>query len=128
MITQSLNKPKQITVEIIGDKAIVSITENVKSYKNEDGKTVYEYDLYQFPNVRYHDNLEKNVANNIGQWLSKARAEPIKEITIDDRLKALETELQLQKQKVEYIESVDAVKLSLAKQAIDVTEKEISKK
>ncbi len=44
--------------------------------------------------------------------------------TLEERIKALETELQLQKQKVEYIESVEAVKLSLTNEMTDLMETE----
>jgi hypothetical protein len=71
------------------------------------------------------------------EWVESATKEYIdslkvvvQEITMEQRVKALETELQLQKQKVELIENVDVVKLSLedSKYTTEIITEEIKTK
>lgn len=84
MKAYSDNAPKPITIDVIGDIAHVSLTENV--VETEAG---FEHDYY-LVKVQNRDSLMSDIESNLEVWLERAKLANASKPSIEERLSALE--------------------------------------
>jgi len=77
MRAESTVKPPlslKFTIEETGNgKCNVHLYENIEETTNEEGDTIYSYDVYTLENVPYHENLKTNIKNKKAAWLERAK-------------------------------------------------------
>ena len=60
-------------IENIRDgKCTVLFFDNIEETEDEEGNTVYQYDLYVLDKVNYRVNLQETIENNYDEWLNMA--------------------------------------------------------
>lgn len=78
MRAESTIKPPvslKFAIEKTGNcKCNVHFFENVEEHTNEDGDTIYTYDVYILKGIPYHDNLKNNIETQKSKWLEIAKA------------------------------------------------------
>ena len=93
MKTQSTVRPEQFTINDLGKKKEIKLCENIVETQNEDGETIYEYDM-KLETIGKDDNL-------IGAFIHL-------KYNYDDEISLLNKGL-LDNQDVEYIKYRDYV-------------------
>lgn len=84
MRTESTVKPPEelFLIEMTdGGKCNVHLYESVGEKETEGGDTLYEYGLYILHDIRFHESLGKNIAENTEAWLEKAKEKAEAEYT-----------------------------------------------
>ena len=88
MKTESNIAPKKITVERYEGKADIILTENIVEIIRKE-QIVYQYDSYR-RSVTDRENLETLVSENFNQWFAFVKNEPVKSLTVNERVGSLE--------------------------------------
>ncbi len=88
MKTVSTTMPQSpYEVELNGDFVDVLIFENVESSQNDDGDTVYKYDLYRIPGLKNRPALINAIERDIDGWANMAREMEYKKLADAIRIK-----------------------------------------
>ena len=66
-------KPRLFEVDKVGDKAIISLFNNIREVETQEDEVgiMYEYDYYSVE-VPYREGLELDVEHNFEKWLNLA--------------------------------------------------------
>ena len=67
-------KPRLFEVDKVGDKAIISLFNNVREVETQEDEVgiIFEYDYYSIE-VPFREGLELDVEHNFDKWLQMAR-------------------------------------------------------
>lgn len=89
---EAVQSPKKVTVEVLPEgKTLVRLTDNIKKNKDpETEQTTYRYDEVVFYLPEDREETEESITEDFDGWWLFGQTDEEEEVTLEDRIAALE--------------------------------------